>query len=182
MLSRIRNNYGGLKAYMKHLQFNLTGFATLLKLSKIKFTPKNRIVFVCKGNICRSAFAHWYMAKRIDNQVESFGLITDTGKPANHRILSFSKLIGVDLSDHLTTSVEDYQYLEDDILVCMEPWQYEKLKTMFPNADVTILSAYLDKPRLYLHDPYASSEEYAKTSLELICQSVDNWISLSKSG
>ena len=120
------------------------------------------------------------MKGKVDNPVISFGLITDTGKPANNRITKQSEQIGIDLKPHLTTAIEDYQYKESDILVCMEPWQYKMLNDKFPNASITILSAFLNRPRLYLHDPYASSEAYVETSLNLIKESIDNWIELSK--
>ena len=180
MLSQIRSNYGGIKAFLRHVKFNTVGYFTQKKLEKIIFKPKSRIVFVCKGNICRSAFAHWYMKDKVNNTVVSFGLITDTGKPANNRILKQSEQVGIDLKSHLTTAFEDYQHKESDILVCMEPWQFKALRDRFPSATITILSAYLNNPRLYLHDPYASSEAYVKTSLDLIKESVDNWIELSK--
>lgn len=180
MLNKIRNNYGGIKAFLRHMKFNATGYFTQKRLKTIIFNSKSRIVFVCKGNICRSAFAHWYMKGKVKNTVISFGLITDTGKPANNRILKQSEQVGIDLTSHLTTAVEDYQHKETDILVCMEPWQFKALRDRFPGATITILSAYLNKPRLYLHDPYASSEAYVKTSLDLIKESVDNWIELSK--
>jgi protein-tyrosine phosphatase len=38
-----------------------------------------RLVFVCHGNICRSAYAH-VLARRAGARVASFGLSTATGK------------------------------------------------------------------------------------------------------
>ena len=70
-----------------------------------KHSPRyiRKIVFVCKGNICRSAFAEHLMRAESKNRsisIESGGLNVDpTTKPPNEAVATATNL-GVDLDGH----------------------------------------------------------------------------------
>ena len=80
--------------------------------------PPERLVFVCQGNICRSALAEWVFKNHSDIEAISLGLNTDTGKGANPRLVKIAyETKNIDLSCHQTTSVEDYEPRAGDVFV-----------------------------------------------------------------
>lgn len=55
-----------------------------------------RLVFVCQGNICRSAFAD-VVARRAGLRSASFGLSTTTGRAAHDPAIAAARALGHDL-------------------------------------------------------------------------------------
>ena len=60
-----------------------------------------RLVFVCQGNICRSAFAD-VVARDMGLHSASFGLSTTTGRPAHEPAIVAARTLGHDMSGHLS--------------------------------------------------------------------------------
>jgi len=173
-----QHRHGGKKAITKHfyhkIRYILGHYPFIDEPSQIE--QIERIVFVCRGNICRSALAHEYFKRHCDFPVCSFGLDTTAGKHANTRVIEFSKIQGIDISNHRTARVEDYEYKATDLLVCMEPWQGRQVKELFPTSKTTLLGLFLTSSKPYLHDPYASLDPYVYKCIKLVTESVDNLI------
>jgi protein-tyrosine phosphatase len=98
---------------------------------KIDWDSVDRLVFVCKGNICRSAYAE-VVAKSIGVESISCGIDTVTGKPANEMALKTSATRGFDLGKHKTTTVQSLTFEKTDLLLAMEPWQSKYLVDNLP--------------------------------------------------
>lgn len=134
-----------------------------------------RLVFVCHGNICRSAFAD-VAARRAGLRVASFGLSTDVGKPAHPPAVSAAADLGFDLTTHRTTRAGDFAPGPGDLLLAMETRQLRRLAGDARFADVprTLLGLYAT-PRLpHLHDPYALEPAYMVACLKRIESAVTN--------
>ena len=87
------------------------------------------LVFVCKGNICRSAYAE-AVAKSLGVGAISCGLSTQSDSPENSVAIEISEQRGVDLKQHKTTPVKSLELKETDLLFAMEPWQANSLKSI----------------------------------------------------
>ncbi len=128
-----------------------------------------RIVFICHGNICRSAFAD-VAARRAGLAVTSFGLSTDSGKPAHGPAIEVAALLGHDLNAHRATMMRDYVPQEGDLLLAMETRQLRRLAAdprleMLPRS---LLGLYTRPRAPHLHDPYSLSDAYMETCLARI--------------
>lgn len=170
--NQVIKRYGskrGLANSLKHSTVNLlTG-----KNKKYRTLPANvgRVVFVCKGNICRSAVAEHAFRKYSMVPTASIGLDTHTGKAGHEPIVHYARSIGIDMTEHLTTAAEDFTPLENDLFVCMEPDHIESLRKIYGNINV-ILLGYFGRPRkLYIHDPYSSPRPYAQSCTDYIVNS-----------
>jgi len=176
MIKLLNKQYGGKKAFIFHLFYKAKHF--IIGLPCVDPIPDKiqhrRVVFACKGNICRSALAHQYLLDLCQWDVVSFGLDSHSGKPANERVTRIALEIGVNLKSHKTTALKDYTFKQGDIIICMEPWQCESVKKLYPKALVNLLGLFLECKRPYLHDPYASAETWVYTSVILIKQAVKN--------
>jgi protein-tyrosine phosphatase len=133
-----------------------------------------RIVFVCQGNICRSAFAE-VRARRLGLSTTSFGLATRSGLPADAAATRAAAALGVDISGHRTTARADFTARPGDLLLAMETRQLRQIKA---DADLTelprsLLGLWTLPPTPHLHDPFSLSDAYFLTCFRRIETAVD---------
>lgn len=133
-----------------------------------------RLVFVCLGNINRSAFAH-AVALRQGLACASIGLATTTGAPAFPTAVKTAVRFGIDLSQHRATDFSDYQKQEGDLLLAMEIRHVHRLiRQGVPARSIVLLGAWSSPRRLHLHDPHTLSDEYFLTCFTLLHAAVLN--------
>lgn len=167
IVSRIQQRFGSRRGLIRYLQaqvfWRLGGYRRFSRVPE----PVMRLVFVCTGNVCRSAYAE-RMARRQGLTSASFGLATDDGLPANKRMQHVGQEFGVDLGEHRTTSAESYRYRPGDFLLAMEPAQCEALVRRFGDVPIALLGLWANNPRAYLHDPYSACDAYMHFCARLI--------------
>ncbi len=129
-------------------------------LKQVQWADIDRLVFVCKGNICRSAYAE-AVAKGLGLDSASCGVDTSSGMPANQDAVRVAALRGYDLSHHATTPIQFLERRVGDLFVAMEPWHVERIESLCGgDASCTLLGMW-GRPGLpYIHDPYGASDEY----------------------
>lgn len=159
---RIKNRYGskhGLLRYVKYDVLRMLGVYN--RFNKIDFANVTRLVFVCKGNICRSPLAE-AVARKHNIPSMSFGLDTRGNAPADPRAIAWASANGYDLGQHITIRVDQYQPQAGDLLIGMESKHVYELEQQFANAPVqiTMIGLWLTQPLAYLHDPYNANTEY----------------------
>lgn len=131
----------------------------------------DRLVFVCRGNICRSAYAE-VVAKSIGIESISCGIDTVTGAPANNEAIKVSSIRGFNLSDHQTTPIKSLVFRKGDLLVAMEPWQAGYLHHEFPTEECSLLGLW-GKPVIpHIQDPYGYSQVYFENCFSYIENSI----------
>jgi protein-tyrosine phosphatase len=128
-----------------------------------------RLVFVCHGNICRSAFAD-VVAREAGLNIASFGLSTSADMPAHPPAVAAAARLGYDMAAHRTMRVEEYQPLEGDLLLAME---VRHLQKMASNARISavprsLLGLWTTPKTPHLHDPYELDPVYMDTCLRRI--------------
>lgn len=139
---------------------------------QIDWQSIERLVFVCKGNICRSAFAE-AVARSEGIDTISCGLDTIEAAPANKDAIRTAGKLGFSLEEHRTTPITSLTFRENDLFIAMEPWQVEYLKTHFQKVNhCTLLGLWKSPVRPYVHDPYGSTNEYFENCFEYIEKSV----------
>lgn len=128
-----------------------------------------RLVFVCHGNICRSAFAD-VVARAAGLNVASFGLSTSADMPAHPPAVAAAAKLGHDMTIHRTTRVEEYVPLSGDLLLAMEVRHLHKIAHNARIADVprSLLGLWTTPKMPHLHDPYALDPAYMVTCLRRI--------------
>lgn len=157
----INDNYGskrGLLEAGKHrILYRLGKYD---KYKAVDWDKVERLVFVCKGNICRSAFAE-VVAKKLNIEAISCGIDTDDGKPANEKAIRAAARTGYRLDEHRTRKITSIEFKKGDLLVAMEPYQAEFIQGMHGNQDTaTLLGLWGTPVSPYVHDPYSTGEEY----------------------
>ncbi|WP_157216969.1 arsenate reductase/protein-tyrosine-phosphatase family protein [Flavisphingomonas formosensis] len=128
-----------------------------------------RLIFVCHGNICRSAFAE-VAARAIGLDVASFGLSTYADGPAHPPAIAAAGQLGYDLTAHRTTRAEDFALRPGDLLLAMEIRQLTRIAAdpRLSVAPRSLLGLWTAPPMPHLHDPFGLDDAYMLTCLKRI--------------
>jgi protein-tyrosine-phosphatase len=133
-----------------------------------------RVVFVCLGNICRSAFAH-HEALRQGLNVASLGLSTNTGAHSPAQAIEGAGRAGVDLTAHEATAWTDFKVRSGDLFLVMEVRQAHELRRRLgPRSDVQValLGMWCSPVMPHLHDPHTLGDPYFDSCFGRVRQAV----------
>ncbi len=111
------------------------------------------VLFVCTGNICRSAFAEEAARSLFDKSVFEFssaGTHAVSGAPATDSMVKAAAELDVDVSGHSATSLLECD--QPDLVFGMEQHHLVAARNQFPDLDVSRIRL-LDHPSA-ISDPY----------------------------
>lgn len=166
----IAQRYGrkaGLLRY--HLGMARYRLGLFLALERVDWSLVKRLVFVCKGNICRSAYGEG-KSKVLGLPSVSFGLSVQGQSPANEMAIRAAAIRGVDLSAHRTRSMDGVDIASGDLLLAMEPAQVKQIagNRLPAGTQITLLGLWCKPPCPHIEDPYGLLPEYFSTCFGLI--------------
>jgi protein-tyrosine phosphatase len=176
------NDYGGAVPLLRHL-----GAATMARLGgyrqleHIDWHRVKRLVFVCKGNICRSPYAE-AGSKRMGIPAVSFGLQAKQYSNADSSAIHNAAVRDLDLTGHRSRLFEPRSLNDSDLVVCFEPWHVRDLQQMTGNPgnfQVTLLGLWSNPSRPYLCDPHGRSDQYFQVCFSLIDSALQNFNQLA---
>jgi protein-tyrosine phosphatase len=124
------------------------------------------VLFVCRGNICRSPLAEAYFQSLVKKggrqiSVRSAGLETTPGKPAHTKAKAVALEHRLSLDEHSTTKVEMELLDESDLIIVMEIGQKDRLRRLYPKSKtkVVLLGRFDSIGPLEIADPYSGTGE-----------------------
>jgi protein-tyrosine phosphatase len=160
-LNWLADGYGGKRAFLRYLASRAeAALGRHAALSETALSRVERLIFVCKGNICRSPFAE-HAARATGIRASSAGLDADPGHPAAPRAVEAARKRGIELRAHRSRSLLELAVGPADLLVVFEPEHALRLRGLLPSqSQLTLLGVYARVPCAYLHDPYGLSERY----------------------
>lgn len=146
-----------------------------------------KIMFVCTGNICRSAMAHAYMQYKVncgcnkDNfLISSCGTHAMTGDKSTKNAILAMKEYNVDLNNHRATNVRDIDIENYDIILCMTTSHKENIIYLYPKLkeNVYTLKEYIDSSIEYkeIDDPWGFDINVYRNCAKEIVDNVEKLI------
>ena len=124
------------------------------------------VLFVCKGNICRSPLADIYFRSLVEKEgwhmtVRSAGLETTPGKPAHDKAKAVALQHGLSLDEHATTQAHKELLEESDLIIVMEIMQKKRIHRLYPESKgkVVLLGRFDSVGSLEIADPYSGTSE-----------------------
>ena len=96
-----------------------------------------KIMFICTGNICRSAMAEGMMKKlaienNLDIQVYSCGVYAETEDWATYNAIESMKYYDVNIENHRATNIRDSKIEEMDIILCATVSHKQSVLYLYP--------------------------------------------------
>lgn len=140
-----------------------------------------RVLFVCKGNICRSPLAAAYLGSRLDQQkrlisVGSAGLETTPGRKAHPLALFVAQQHGLSLEAHVTAPLIREMVDHADLILVMEDGHLDKILKAYPEAKTKVfhLGCFNRKTLTEIADPYNGTIDDFEHCFTLIRRCCDN--------
>jgi protein-tyrosine phosphatase len=139
------------------------------------------VLFVCKGNICRSPLAEAYFRSLVEKDgrritVCSAGLETTPGKPADARAKAVAMEHRLSLDEHATTQVHMELLDQSDLIVVMEIMQRDRVQRLYPRSKgkVVLLGRFDSGGSLEIADPYGGASEDFLSCFQQVSRCCDN--------
>ena len=154
------------------------------KLADSLPSPVSSILFVCKGNICRSPLAATYLAAQLKGSkplitICSAGLDTTAGKEADPRARAVAERNSLSLKAHVTTCVNEELVGKADLILVMEIIHRSELLERYPSArkKIFFLGDFDCGRSREIGDPYggtAADFEHCFESIRRSCNNLAN--------
>lgn len=139
------------------------------------------IIFVCKGNICRSAFAEHYskiFAHDLDLTVNSCGLDVSRKVCSPLEAVKAAEEFHVDLRENYAKGISACDVSDADLLVAMDFGLYRRLIKRFPEKknNIVLLRSFAPWPEFLLcdiADPYGGDVQEFKYCFRTMKRALD---------
>jgi protein-tyrosine phosphatase len=139
----------------------------MIKRNRKEIGGISHILFVCKGNICRSPFAEHLLRSRIENReiiIESAGINVERPTVPPYEAIQAGKRFGVDLSAHRAKSISECCLKTADLIIVMEYNHLLWISAMYHEAmkRTCLLRSFALFPYSYfcnIDDPYGLGQE-----------------------
>ena len=155
---------------------------TKASAEKSKSPKPQRILIVCKGNICRSPTAAVVLhkkiiARKLDIEIDAAGTEDyHVGSPPDKRSINHAAKRGYDLSRRRArqVTISDFEYF--DLILAADESNIDELRRLCPSEHQTKLALFLGTQNL--PDPYYSGAEGFELVLNLVEQRADALVNL----
>ena len=96
-----------------------------------------KVMFICTGNICRSAMAEGMLKKmlqdeKIEAEVCSCGIYAETGDYATYNAIEAVKKYDVDITSHRATNIRESRIEEMDLILCATISHKQSVLYLYP--------------------------------------------------
>ncbi|WP_416398266.1 low molecular weight phosphatase family protein [Allohahella sp. A8] len=174
----IFDRWGGKRALLTLLNSNFQSLVGLYNRYKVvRFEEVTRVVFFCKGNINRSAYAVARLKSLGFKNTISFGVSARPGDAASVEALERAAREGMSLLDHVATSLNDFEVCSGDLLVGFEAQQVRQVQAVFSHdsgaVQYTLAGLWSDTSLAFIQDPIVRSPEYFELCFNRISQAVE---------
>ena len=149
-----------------------------------------RVVFVCHGNIMRSAFATAVAREhlpQVAHRIVGAGTHAVGGRAAQESALAVSRELGVPLDAHAATPLHALQLTRDDVIVCMDAMNEANVAAAYPAlaervfrvgdilaAGVTVAAkSHADRE---IRDPYGEGSDATRDAFDRVAVLSRVWV------
>lgn len=146
-----------------------------------------KIMFICTGNICRSAMAEGILKKIVKDknlklEVYSCGIYAEDGDYATYNAVESAKYYNVDISSHRATNIRNSKINEMDIILCATETHKQTVLYMYPNLKGKVYTmkeyARIDKngEDMNINDPWGYDMNVYMNCVEEIYECIEKII------
>ena len=162
--------FGGKRGFVEHLKerarYAVGAYSTV---ENVDWSTVRRLVFVCKGNICRSPYGE-VRARGLGLDSVSFGFEATDGTTANADAIRVAASRGIDLNAHRSQKAAAPLFRKGDLVLLFEPEHLKRFQQLGAEAGVTasLLGLWARPVRPLVWDPYGKSTRYFEQCFSVI--------------
>jgi len=151
--------YGGKRAFVMAMWYaGRASIGAFRHYRKIRWAEVSRVVFVCKGNICRSPFAADYARRILPERISvaSAGYYPEPSRRCPSGAVTVASSFGVDLSDHRSTVLDRVMAEGAGLIFVFDDENHERLVRDFPQVRdrVFFTGSLCDDDEFAIPDPW----------------------------
>jgi len=155
----------------KKIRNNLVSIRNIKNKNTPLLNNGDMIVFVCRGNICRSPFAELYVKQCYGYEnVISCGFDRREGRMSLQNAIVAASNYGVDMKEHKSRYIKEDLVKKADYIFIMDKANYIEFKNLYRDY---INKVYLLGGKKEIRDPYKSSVENYINTYKMIKERVD---------
>ncbi len=136
------------------------------------------VLFVCKGNICRSPFAHYYLKSICPSGIEvtSCGYYPADGRPSPKEAIEAGQRLGIDIGSHRSTIINSEMVESADVIFTFDEENHRIITKHFSYAKSKIvrISSLDSKNPFVIQDPHGRDTDYFYNTYTQIKQLLDS--------
>lgn len=144
--------------------------------------PK-RVMFVCSGNICRSAYGEYRFRQMCaeqhpDTQVISSGTLRINGRAATQEMIEVGAERGLNLEPHRSNGLSKLLIDSSDVIFVMSEKHRMEILRIAPEAEkkIVLLGHWLNQPKFEIDDPIRQSMDFYRRVTSEIDEALKNWL------
>ena len=169
-----------IKAFLRNCFDSIHYYLIDGQIFNTKIKPSKHIIFVCKGNVCRSAFAEKLMNLVVTNtelKIDSCGLDVDQGSHPPVESIKVAKEFSCSLFGHISKGLAECDPENADLILSMEYNQHTRLLSILPHKEkaIKLLRSYAPFPYSIfcnIDDPYGWGKDEFRKAFHLIDKSL----------
>jgi protein-tyrosine phosphatase len=174
----ILEKVGGRKASLKTLYYKaLYKLGAYRQYSQPDWGQVKRLVYVCMGNINRSAYGE-AKAKSLGMTSSSCGINADETKGASDEAIRNGDSRNIDLRAHHCKSIYNFGLQSGDLILAVEPAHLKAIEEILHAGNtqnpvptqLTLLGLWATYPNPFLQDPICRSDTYFQACFDKIDQ------------
>ena len=170
---------GGRQATVKSLYYRLLfKLGVFRRYAKPDWSKVDRLVFVCLGNINRSAYGE-AKARSLGMNSISYGIDADETKGASAEAIRNGGSRGIDLTPHGCRSIYNIELQAGDLILAVEPAHMHAIESALATNNthglplqLTLLGIWSLSPSPFIQDPICRSDIYFGSCFDRIDEAI----------
>lgn len=159
------------------------GFRSALRRQSLqRLQGAKKIVFVCKGNICRSPFAVEYALRLLpDREFSSAGYYPIANRKSPAEAVDAAAAWRVDLSQWRSSAVTEEELRQADAVIVFDEENWDTVRSFGLGVEdkIVLLGALIDGT-VFIRDPFGHPKEVFLDVYGSIAHAIEQWGKLSK--
>ena len=137
-----------------------------------------KVLFVCKGNICRSPFAEQYAREKLPHlaRIDSCGYYPVSNRPSPKNAVLAASDFDVDLSPHRSAEISSNAVEQAEVIFVFDFENFHTVQKQFPQAKAKtfLLSSAQESLPTEIVDPYGGTVDDFRAIYREISSAVDS--------